>query len=66
MLASEPKFVPNPSGSDEDDGVLISYIYTANGDQCLVVLDGKTFNEVARVKLPTVFNASFHSSFVAT
>ena len=41
-MSSEPMFVPNPEGDAEDDGVVLSYVWTAEGYQVLVVLDGKS------------------------
>ena len=41
--------------------MVLSYIYSADGGLYLLVLDGKAFEEVARIMVPSVFNASFHS-----
>ena len=42
MVASEAVFVPRPDGEEEDDGVVLSYIFTADGMGYVVVLDGSS------------------------
>ena len=61
---SEPIFVKNPEGVDEDDGVVLSSVVNENPEDpiFLLVLDAKTFNEIARaevsgsVSVPVVSN----------
>ncbi|UJR13606.1 hypothetical protein I4U23_000619 [Adineta vaga] len=63
---SEPIFVPRPDASDaeEDDGVVLSIILDQKGKRSfLLVLDGKTFKELARAYLPVHIPASFHGNF---
>ena len=48
----EPIFVPRPDAADdqEDDGVILSVILNQQANRsCLLVLDAKTFKEVARI-----------------
>eukprot|EP00933_Yihiella_yeosuensis_P076258 TRINITY_DN8593_c0_g3_i2.p1 TRINITY_DN8593_c0_g3~~TRINITY_DN8593_c0_g3_i2.p1 ORF type:complete len:355 (+),score=66.09 TRINITY_DN8593_c0_g3_i2:60-1067(+) len=45
----EPIFVPDPNGSDEDDGtVMTNVLDTIKNQTYLLLLDGKTFKEKAR------------------
>jgi len=61
---SEPVFVPNPNGSREDDGVVLSVILDQRAKKSfLVVLDGMTFKELARANLPIHIPLSFHGNF---
>ncbi len=61
---SEPIFVPNPDGSRPDDGVVcaIGLDTTAEASE-LVVLDGVSFTERARVRLPVALPFDFHGRF---
>lgn len=66
---SEPIFVPRPGGQDEDDGVVLtSMVYSGNNSHriSLVVIDGKTFNELGRVeiKTPGEMRQGFHGWFL--
>ncbi|KAI3355159.1 hypothetical protein L3Q82_018026, partial [Scortum barcoo] len=47
---SEPVFVPRPNGESEDDGVVLASVINSNPGQSsfILILDGKTFKEVAR------------------
>ena len=53
MYPSEPVFVPNPEGVDEDDGVILSNVVCSKPDQhpFLLILDAKTFKETARAEV---------------
>ncbi|KAK3763666.1 hypothetical protein RRG08_051188 [Elysia crispata] len=63
----EPVFVARPDATEEDDGVVMSTIVAANSSvqSYLVVLDAKTFQEVARANLPSEKKVSltFHGIF---
>jgi beta,beta-carotene 9',10'-dioxygenase len=49
MYPGEVAFVPNPYGTREDDGVLISTVYDSRRrENCLLVLHARTMNELAR------------------
>lgn len=69
LIAVEPIFAPKPTpkGSkekqDEDDGVLMSYIFDAVEQRTFgVVLDAKNMNEIARFYLPNGYHIpmNFH------
>lgn len=69
---SEPVFIPNPSGTAEDDGVVVSAVNKHGGTEeettCfLLMLDAKTFKELARVEFEGVgrFPKDFHGSFAS-
>jgi carotenoid cleavage dioxygenase-like enzyme len=50
---SELRFLPNPEGSEEDDGVLISVAFDGPKEQTyLLILDAKNFEEIDRAYLP--------------
>ncbi|UIP00557.1 carotenoid oxygenase family protein [Halobaculum sp. CBA1158] len=60
----EPVFVPNPAGDAEDDGVVCAVTLEPDADQSsLVVLDGETFAERARVRLPHAAPFDFHGRY---
>ncbi|GER25576.1 carotenoid cleavage dioxygenase 8, partial [Striga asiatica] len=49
-IPSEPIFVPRPSATEEDDGVIISIVSGKNGEGYALLLDGHSFEEIARAK----------------
>ena len=55
--------MPRPGGTDEDDGVLLSVVIdsTGEGASYLLILDGATLDEVARVAAPHVVNTGLHA-----
>jgi carotenoid cleavage dioxygenase-like enzyme len=60
----EPIFVAKPGGTSEDDGVVLSTVYDADADTSfLLVLDGITFDEIARCVLPYRLPFGFHGMF---
>jgi beta-carotene 15,15'-monooxygenase len=60
----EPVFVPNPDGASEDDGVVLTVALDADEDRSrLLVLDGETFTERARVTLPHAAPFDFHGRY---
>lgn len=65
-IVSEPVFVAAPDGQQEDDGVVLSSVYDSMKDNSfLLVLDARTFTEVARAEVPLRFAPSFHGRFFA-
>ncbi|GLI62522.1 hypothetical protein VaNZ11_005179 [Volvox africanus] len=64
-LPAEPIFVPRPGAASEDDGVLLATVALADGRSALVVLDGATLWEHARVAIPFAVPYRFHGAFVA-
>ncbi|XP_060080497.1 carotenoid-cleaving dioxygenase, mitochondrial-like [Ylistrum balloti] len=68
-VPSEPIFVADPDGTEEDDGVVLSAVMTLGegDDNFLLVLDGKTFTERARARFPGVqINRDLHGFFRRT
>ncbi|THG12880.1 hypothetical protein TEA_015772 [Camellia sinensis var. sinensis] len=63
-VPSEPLFVPRPGATEEDDGVVISMISDKNGEGYALVLDGSTFEEIARAKFPYGLPYGLHGCWV--
>ncbi|KAL7166345.1 hypothetical protein ACSBR2_037091 [Camellia fascicularis] len=63
-VPSEPLFVPRPGATEEDDGVVISMISDKNGEGYALVLDGLTFEEIARAKFPYGLPYGLHGCWV--
>ena len=63
-MVGEPTFVPRPGGDDEDDGVVLSVVAQPDGAAALVVLNGRSFQEVARAVLPYSLTNGFHGGFI--
>ena len=62
---SEAVFVADPSGSSEDDGWLLAYVYDQSTDCSeVLILDASTLSEAARVLLPARVPMGFHGSWV--
>jgi len=57
-------FIPNPDGVMEDDGVVVSVVYDGEKKQSyLLLLDGKSFEEINRSYLPFKIPFSFHGTW---
>lgn len=57
----EPIFLPDPKGTDEDDGVCLSVVLDGTkGKSYLLVLDAKSFEEVGRAEMDTAVGFGFH------
>ncbi|XP_009626361.1 carotenoid cleavage dioxygenase 8 homolog B, chloroplastic [Nicotiana tomentosiformis] len=63
-VPSEPFFVPRPGATEEDDGVVISMISDKNGEGYALILDGSTFEEIARAKFPYGLPYGLHGCWV--
>ncbi|CAN6721403.1 unnamed protein product [Malus baccata var. baccata] len=63
-VPSEPLFVARPGSTEEDDGVVISMISEKNGDGYALLLDGSTFEEIARAKFPYGLPYGLHGCWV--
>lgn len=63
---AEPIFVPRPFSTDEDDGVVLVPVVDTRKDHkhSLVVLDGKSFTEIARVGLKETIPNALHGIFI--
>ncbi|XP_039306523.1 carotenoid isomerooxygenase isoform X2 [Solenopsis invicta] len=55
VYPSEPIFVPDPNGKNEDDGVVVSSLVWAENENRvgLLILDAVTFTEIARATFDT-------------
>ncbi|KAG6389472.1 hypothetical protein SASPL_150940 [Salvia splendens] len=62
-VPSEPFFVARLGATEEDDGVVISMISEKNGDGFALVLDGTTFEEIARAKFPYGLPYGLHGAW---
>ena len=57
-------FVPNPEGTEEDDGILITISFDGEREESYVLLlDGSTFEEIDRAYLPVKIPFSFHGNW---
>ncbi|XP_030543149.1 carotenoid cleavage dioxygenase 8 homolog B, chloroplastic-like [Rhodamnia argentea] len=63
-VPSEPFFVARPGATEEDDGVVISMISEENGGGYALLLDGSTFEEIARARLPYGLPYGFHGCWI--
>lgn len=65
-FASEPVFVRNPGGTDEDDGVLlVSMMEGATGKSYLAVLDATVMQLIGFADLPDSMPYTVHGKFYA-
>ncbi|ODN02416.1 Beta,beta-carotene 15,15'-monooxygenase [Orchesella cincta] len=58
----EPMFIPNPNGTEEDDGIIISCVTRAIHEEksSLMFLDGKTMKEIARAEFHNFIPLAVH------
>ncbi|KAL0372139.1 UNVERIFIED_CONTAM: Carotenoid cleavage dioxygenase 8B, chloroplastic [Sesamum calycinum] len=63
-IPSEPLFVARPGATEEDDGVVISMVSDKNGEGYAVLLDGSTFEEIARANFPYGLPYGLHGCWV--
>ncbi|CAN1161907.1 Carotenoid cleavage dioxygenase 8 homolog B, chloroplastic [Linum perenne] len=63
-IPSEPFFVARPGATEEDDGVVISMVSEKDGGGYAVLLDGKTFEEIARARFPYGLPYGLHGCWV--
>lgn len=64
-FVSEPIFVPKPDGNDEDDGWVLTLVYQGEKHRSeLVILEGKTLEETARLGLKYHIPYGLHGSWV--
>lgn len=59
----EPVFVPSPESQSEDDGIILTVMHDVKKNSFLVVLDGRTFKEIARAKMPWHIPSSLHGQY---
>ena len=66
-MLGEFVFHPSSPDAEEDDGVLMGYLYDRPTDRSeLAVLDARTLQDVASVKLPHRVPAGFHGNWIPT
>merc|ERR1739838_474495 len=57
-------FIPRPDGEAEDDGVVVTIVFDGEKEQSyLLLLDGKTFQEINYSYLPVNVPFSFHGNW---
>ncbi|XP_003917276.2 beta,beta-carotene 15,15'-dioxygenase [Papio anubis] len=64
---AEPLFVPAPGAKDEDDGVILSAIVSTDPQKppFLLILDAKSFTELARASVDVDMHMDLHGLFIA-
>jgi carotenoid cleavage dioxygenase-like enzyme len=61
---SEPLFAQSPGATDEDDGVILSVVLdTAKRNSFLLMLDARTYKEVARAEVPVHLPIGLHGMY---
>lgn len=61
----EPIFVPNPDGTEEDDGVILVVMFDGdNGTSYLACIDGKSMEEIGRAEVGSVVSFGFHGRHI--
>ncbi|KAL3067660.1 hypothetical protein OYC64_022076 [Pagothenia borchgrevinki] len=65
-FASEPVFVASPGAVEEDDGVILSSVISPdpNISPFMLVLDAKTFTEIARASIDADVHMDLHGLFI--
>jgi beta,beta-carotene 9',10'-dioxygenase len=67
LYPGEPVFVPSPSATAEDDGVLLSIVLDIDKElSFLLVLDAATLAEKARAQAPHAIPFHFHGNYFAS
>lgn len=63
---SESVFVPRPGATEEDDGVVLTSVINCNPGESdfLLVLDGKSFQELARASVNVELHMDMHGLFI--
>ena len=57
-------FIPNPEGEGEDDGVVVTVVFDGKKEQSyILLLDGKTFEEINYSYLPHNVPFTFHGNW---
>lgn len=60
----EPVFVPSPGAGEEDEGVVLSVVLDAAArSSYLLVLDARSFGELARARVPHTMPFGFHGQY---
>lgn len=65
VAPGEPIFIPDPNGTEEDDGVVVSVVLDGKvGTSMMLVLNAKDMKEIGRAVMDSPFPFGFHGSFV--
>ena len=63
-VAQEPRFIADPNGVNEDDGIIITTVYDFKRHKSSIfVIDAKTMTTLQEYKLPFRLSIQFHNSF---
>lgn len=63
-IPGEPVFIPEPSASEEDKGVVVSIVLNEKDNTAfLLILDAKTMREMARIYAPHSIPTGLHGQF---
>ena len=66
-VAGEPVFAADVEADDARSGYVLNWVHDRGLDEsAVVVLDGESLDEVARVHLPRRVPFGFHGSFIPT
>ncbi|GAB6018635.1 hypothetical protein CHUAL_000316 [Chamberlinius hualienensis] len=67
FYCGEPAFIPSPNAQDEDDGVVVAGVCSGKADKedYMIVLDGKSFKEIARISVPVRVPIGTHGIFIS-
>jgi len=61
----EPVFVSKTNPKNSDDGVILSVVLDGQKETSFVlIVDAKTFEEIAKIELPKIVTFGFHGDFV--
>lgn len=64
VMPGEPVFIAHPTGIDEDDGIIVTIVLdNINQKSFLLMLDAKTFKEIARSYTPCPIPVGLHGQF---
>lgn len=65
-LAQEPRFIPNPEGKSEDDGLIMAMAYNFDSQTTsFFVIDAMTMETLQEYPLPFKLPQGFHSNYFA-
>jgi carotenoid cleavage dioxygenase-like enzyme len=63
-IAQEPRFIENPEGTEEEDGIIMSTVYDfKNKKSSIFVIDPKTMTTLQEYPLPFRLSIQFHNNF---
>lgn len=63
-ISQEPRFIDNPYGSEEEDGVIMQTVYDfKHKTTSLVIIDPKTMTTLQEYKLPFKLPLQFHNNY---